>query len=438
MQKTLRLFASLTKIDEARREVSGLATAEIVDKEGELFDYESSKPYFKAWTDEMAKATEGKSLGNVREMHQPSAVGKLTGIAFDDELKQISVTARIVDDVAWQKCIQGVYTGFSIGGSYVKVWRDGEFTRYTANPAEISVVDNPCNPGAHFTAVKADGTIEVRKFTGALRHEEANTNGRFRRSTKAFSSRSTQQQGADNPARMTKENMTELTEGMKTVSDKMNKAGAKHSEETKQHHEAIAACLDACAKALAEAKPHMDALLAKDDGMEAAVHAAVYKDSPASAEIRAGEQPTMLEAYEKRQLEKAQANSAEALSKIAELEKSVNDAAKADDVQKGFEAIAGTLNELAKSIARLAGVTPVGIDPDATASAPRVARTVVPGAVIPGTTVTKEQDSVYPSKVTADDLAKMTADERATYEIKKALQNPQVIRQSPGYFRSAQ
>jgi hypothetical protein len=426
MQKTLRLFASLTKIDEARREVSGLATAEIVDKEGELFDYESSKPYFRAWTDEMAKATEGKSLGNVREMHQPSAVGKLTGIAFDDEMKQISVTARIVDDVAWQKCIQGVYTGFSIGGSYVKVWRDGEFTRYTANPAEISVVDNPCNPGAHFTAVKADGTIEVRKFAGVLAHGPLS-------------------HGADNPARIAG-NTNQITEGMNTVSDKMNKAGAKHSEETKQHHEAIAASLDACVSALAGAKPHMDALLAKEDGMAAAVSAAIYKDSPASAEIRAGEQPTMLEAYEKRQLEKAQANSAEALSKIAELEQTVSDAAKAEDVQKGFEAIAATLNELAKSMARLAGVSPANLDTaganstriDGTASAPRVARTVVPGAVIPGTTVTKEQDSVYPSKVAADDLAKMTADERAKYEIKKALQNPQVIRQSPGYFRSAQ
>ena len=426
MQKTLRLFASLTKIDEARREVSGLATAEIVDKEGELFDYESSKPYFRAWTDEMAKATEGKSLGNVREMHQPSAVGKLTGIAFDDEMKQISVTARIVDDVAWQKCIQGVYTGFSIGGSYVKVWRDGEFTRYTANPAEISVVDNPCNPGAHFTAVKADGTIEVRKFAGVLAHGPLS-------------------HGADNPARITG-NTNQITEGMNTVSDKMNKAGAKHSEETKQHHEAIAASLDACVSALAGAKPHMDALLAKEDGMSAAAGAAIYKDSPASAEIRAGEQPTMLEAYEKRQLEKAQANSAEALSKIAELEQTVSGAAKAEDVQQGFEAIAATLNELAKSIARLAGVSPANLDPaganstriDGTASAPRVARTVVPGAVIPGTTVTKEQDSVYPSKVAADDPAKMTADERATYEIKKALQNPQVIRQSPGYFRSAQ
>ena len=110
--KSMNLFAQIAKIDESKHEVWGVATAEIVDKEGEIFDYQSSKPYFKNWSDEIAKATDGKSLGNVREMHEPSAVGKLVAIAFDDDLKQIRVGARIVDSVAWQKCMLGVYTGF--------------------------------------------------------------------------------------------------------------------------------------------------------------------------------------------------------------------------------------------------------------------------------------------------------------------------------------
>jgi hypothetical protein len=165
--KSMNLFAQIAKIDESKHEVWGVATAEIVDKEGEIFDYDSSKPYFKSWSDEIAKATDGKSLGNVREMHEPSAVGKLVAIAFDDDLKQIRVGARIVDGVAWQKCMLGVYTGFSIGGAYVNAWKDGEYVRFTASPVEISVVDNPCVPGAHFTAVKADGTCEVRKFSHA-------------------------------------------------------------------------------------------------------------------------------------------------------------------------------------------------------------------------------------------------------------------------------
>src|ERR1700682_5963239 len=115
MNKSLKLFAQLTKIDESRHEVWGIATAEVVDKEGEIFDYASSKPYFEAWSNEIAKATDGKSLGNVREMHAPNAVGKLVSIEFDDELKQVNIGAKIVDESAWQKCAQGVYTGFSIG-----------------------------------------------------------------------------------------------------------------------------------------------------------------------------------------------------------------------------------------------------------------------------------------------------------------------------------
>jgi len=143
MKQSVNLFAQIAKIDESRHEVWGVATAEMVDKEGEIFDYLSSKPYFQRWSDEISKATDGKSLGNVREMHEPSAVGKLVALEFDDELKQVRVGARIVDAAAWQKCTLGVYTGFSIGGTDVKAWKDGEFLRFTANPAEISVVDNP-------------------------------------------------------------------------------------------------------------------------------------------------------------------------------------------------------------------------------------------------------------------------------------------------------
>ena len=162
--KKIQLFAALTKVDEVRREVWGLATAEVVDKDAEIFDYASSKPYFQDWSQEIAAASSGRSLGNVREMHRSSAVGKLVDLQFDDESKTIAVGAKIVDDAAWEKCMEGVYTGFSIGGRYVNIWPDGEFLRFTAQPVEISVVDNPAVPNAHFTAIKSDGSTEVRKF----------------------------------------------------------------------------------------------------------------------------------------------------------------------------------------------------------------------------------------------------------------------------------
>jgi hypothetical protein len=161
----LDLFLPLTKVDVEERLVHGVATAEAPDRAGEIFDYETSKPYFEAWSASARDASGGKSLGAVRAMHNRIAAGKLTDIAFDDEGKRILVSAKIVDDDEWAKVIEGVYTGFSQGGRYVKRWSDDEtrLTRYTADPTEISLVDVPCLPGATFEVVK-DGVVEKRAF----------------------------------------------------------------------------------------------------------------------------------------------------------------------------------------------------------------------------------------------------------------------------------
>lgn len=161
------MFLRLTKVDAAQRIVYGTATEEVVDKAREIMDYETSKPFFEAWSGDIAKATDGKSVGNVRAMHGKVAAGKLNSIIYDDGAKRIEVAAKIVDDAEWNKVDQGVYTGFSVGGSYVKKWKDAAnegVTRYTADPVEISLVDLPCVPTARFTMVKIDGTTEERTF----------------------------------------------------------------------------------------------------------------------------------------------------------------------------------------------------------------------------------------------------------------------------------
>jgi len=162
---TFDLFLPLTKVDIDERMVHGVATAEAPDRAGEICDYDSTKPYFEAWSAGSREASGGKSLGAVRAMHNRVAAGKLTDIAFDDEGKRILVAAKIVDDDEWQKVVEGVYTGFSQGGRYVKRWNDPEtgMTRYTADPSEISLVDVPCLPGATFEVVK-DGIVEKRGF----------------------------------------------------------------------------------------------------------------------------------------------------------------------------------------------------------------------------------------------------------------------------------
>ena len=162
---TLDFFLSLAKVDLDQRIVHGVATAEVPDRVGEICDYASTKPYFEAWSAEALAASGGKSLGAVRAMHGKIAAGKLTDIAFDDEGKRILVAAQIVDDDEWRKVTEGVYTGFSQGGRYVKRWPDPNsgFTRYTAEPNEISLVDLPCVPGATFEVIKG-GVVEKRAF----------------------------------------------------------------------------------------------------------------------------------------------------------------------------------------------------------------------------------------------------------------------------------
>jgi hypothetical protein len=162
-----RLFIPITKVDVARRLVYGTIAEEIADRAGEIMDYASAKPMFQAWSSDIEKASNGKSVGNLRAMHGNVAAGKLQQIAFDDEARKIECCGKVVDDNEWRKVLDGVYTGFSMGGRYARRWQDTDqphLMRYTPEPAEVSLVDNPCIPTATFEVLKEDGSCELRKF----------------------------------------------------------------------------------------------------------------------------------------------------------------------------------------------------------------------------------------------------------------------------------
>jgi hypothetical protein len=163
----LNLFIPITKIDAARRLVYGVVTAETPDVAGEVCDYASTKPHYQKWSQKFAQTTEGRSFGNLRAMHSNVAAGKLVTIAFNDAEKRIEICGKVVDDAEWAKVEEGVYTGFSQGGRYLKRWPDPDepkLIRYTAEPVEVSLVDHPCLPEATFAVIKADGSTELRKF----------------------------------------------------------------------------------------------------------------------------------------------------------------------------------------------------------------------------------------------------------------------------------
>jgi hypothetical protein len=165
----LNLFIPITKVDAAQRLVYGVATAECEDRAGEICDYATTKPHYEKWSREIARSSRGKSRGNLRAMHGAVAAGKVTALTFNDAKKQIEICAKVVDDAEWIKVKEGVYTGFSQGGTYAKRWSDKNGrTHYTAKPSEISLVDLPCLPEARFEMIKADGSRVLRKFRKGL------------------------------------------------------------------------------------------------------------------------------------------------------------------------------------------------------------------------------------------------------------------------------
>jgi hypothetical protein len=138
-------------------DVYGWGAIEEPDQAGEIMDYETSAPFFNEWSAATSKRSGGKSLGNLRAMHQPIAAGKLIDFRSDPEMKGFYLGARVIDPNEARKVREGVYTGFSVGGSYKRRWPDQKkpgLWRYTAKPGEFSIVDAPCIPSATFQVVK--------------------------------------------------------------------------------------------------------------------------------------------------------------------------------------------------------------------------------------------------------------------------------------------
>ena len=140
----MRFYFPIAKVDAEQRTVWGYASTEALDDQGEIVTREALA----------AALDDYMRFANIREMHQPSAVGVATEAAVDE--KGLYVAARIVDDAAWVKVQEGVYKGFSIGGRVKR--RDPADRKIITGLAltEISVVDRPANPEAVFDCWKAN------------------------------------------------------------------------------------------------------------------------------------------------------------------------------------------------------------------------------------------------------------------------------------------
>jgi hypothetical protein len=155
------------KVDKERRMVSGFATLDNVDKQGDVVDTAASLTAFKNFR------------GNLREMHQPSAVGKVVSFKedryFDTQTKKfysgVYVSAYVSKGAqdAWEKVLDGTYSGFSIGGNIKKY--DDQYNENMDKAVriikeyelhELSLVDNPANQFANiFSIEKVNGETTV-------------------------------------------------------------------------------------------------------------------------------------------------------------------------------------------------------------------------------------------------------------------------------------
>jgi hypothetical protein len=159
----LRLSMPFSKVDKDRRIVSGFATLDNVDKQDDVVTAEASLNAFKRFR------------GNIREMHQPLAVGKMVAFKedkyFDPESKKfysgVYVSAYVSKGAqdTWEKVLDGTLSGFSIGGRMNK-WDDGYDTKSDKpiriikeyDLVELSLVDTPANQFANILSVeKVDG-----------------------------------------------------------------------------------------------------------------------------------------------------------------------------------------------------------------------------------------------------------------------------------------
>ena len=161
----LHLSIPFTKVNRENRTVSGFATLDNVDQTGDVVTAEASVKAFENFR------------GNLREMHQSIAVGKVVSFkpeTYYDQKSQtfyngVYVTSYISKGAqdTWEKVLDGTLSGFSIGGKIKE--SDNEINKATGESVrfikdydlvELSIVDSPANELCNiFSIEKVNGQM---------------------------------------------------------------------------------------------------------------------------------------------------------------------------------------------------------------------------------------------------------------------------------------
>lgn len=169
---SIHVSMPFAKVDQNKRLVSGYATLNNIDSQGDVVLAEASAKAF------------ARARGNIREMHQPLAVGKMIDFREDEFFdadanngegefyRGIFVTAYVSEGAedTWKKVLDGTLTGFSIGGeindaSNEFVKEAGKTIRFIKDYdlVELSLVDNPANQLANVFSIQKSASGSVMK-----------------------------------------------------------------------------------------------------------------------------------------------------------------------------------------------------------------------------------------------------------------------------------
>ena len=173
----INLAVPFTKVNREKRTVSGFATLDNLDQTGDVVTQEASMKAFEGFR------------GNLREMHQPMAVGKVASFRpetyYDPKTKEfyngVYVDAYISKGAqdTWEKVLDGTLTGFSIGGKILD--SDTEVNKATGQSVrfikdyslvELSIVDSPANELCNIISIeKVNGQMIFKGIAADVKME---------------------------------------------------------------------------------------------------------------------------------------------------------------------------------------------------------------------------------------------------------------------------
>jgi len=173
----INLSVPFTKVNREKRTVSGFATLDNLDQTGDVVTQEASMKAFESFR------------GNLREMHQPLAVGKVASFRpetfYDPATKEfyngVYVDAYISKGAqdTWEKVLDGTLTGFSIGGKIIESDNEvnkstGASVRFIKDYAlvELSIVDSPANELCNILSIeKVNGQMIFKGIAADVKME---------------------------------------------------------------------------------------------------------------------------------------------------------------------------------------------------------------------------------------------------------------------------